>query len=292
MLRYYSYYSVGGYKDLFLGDSITNDKRRYYLPLLPMLETQGETDEKKKAELERLAKLPRIEVLGRCNTFGLSEKALTLISHAAYNLILLHLEGDTFALCLREITGENNDVPPFLLLITGEGNDDICILERLVAWMSADMVATKTFLSSIIHYDVETNGYCVEIKKLNEWINNITADNQAVVTVCGHKIEIKARAGAVALLILPKNITVNYTISEQRLEGMALDLILQDGKIVTRQKKVEGLMHSGKKQRKTAPKSNSQDYHGQKWSQSTKIIIAAGTLAAVGIAAYLFVKYV
>ena len=45
MLRYYSYYSVGGYKDFILGTSEDKQEATFYLPLLPVLEERAKTDE-------------------------------------------------------------------------------------------------------------------------------------------------------------------------------------------------------------------------------------------------------
>ena len=45
MLRYYSYYSVGGYKDFILGTSEDKQEATYYLPLLSVLEKRAKTDE-------------------------------------------------------------------------------------------------------------------------------------------------------------------------------------------------------------------------------------------------------
>lgn len=36
MLRYYSYYSVGGYKDFYLGSNADQFEASYYLSLLPV----------------------------------------------------------------------------------------------------------------------------------------------------------------------------------------------------------------------------------------------------------------
>lgn len=38
MLRYYSYYSVGGYKDFYLGSNADQFEASYYLSLLPVWE--------------------------------------------------------------------------------------------------------------------------------------------------------------------------------------------------------------------------------------------------------------
>ena len=63
MLRYYSYYSVGGYKDFYLGSNADQFDASYYLSLLPVWEKRAQ--EKEDAELQKkvdeLKKLPSIK---------------------------------------------------------------------------------------------------------------------------------------------------------------------------------------------------------------------------------------
>ena len=51
MLRYYSYYSVGGYKDFYLGSNADQFDASYYLSLLPVWEKRAQ--EKEDAELQK-----------------------------------------------------------------------------------------------------------------------------------------------------------------------------------------------------------------------------------------------
>ena len=61
MLRYYSYYSVGGYKDFILGTNQSGVEATYYLPLLPALEERAKDDAEVSKTLQSLKRLPRIK---------------------------------------------------------------------------------------------------------------------------------------------------------------------------------------------------------------------------------------
>ena len=44
MIHYYTYYSVGGYKDMYLGSEASEVERAYYLPLLDVEERQAKEE--------------------------------------------------------------------------------------------------------------------------------------------------------------------------------------------------------------------------------------------------------
>ena len=65
MLRYYSYYSVGGYKDFYLGSNTDQFEASYYLSLLPVWEkrAQEKDDSELQKKVDELKKLPSIKVM-------------------------------------------------------------------------------------------------------------------------------------------------------------------------------------------------------------------------------------
>ena len=63
MLSYYSYYSIGGYKDLFLGTNNNKEEATYYLPLLPVLEERAKNDVEIAKVVGELKSLPAIKQL-------------------------------------------------------------------------------------------------------------------------------------------------------------------------------------------------------------------------------------
>ena len=51
MLHFYTYYSVGGYKDMYLGNSgMTDVAQTYYLPLLPSMKQKADSGDKEMLE--------------------------------------------------------------------------------------------------------------------------------------------------------------------------------------------------------------------------------------------------
>ena len=90
MLKYYSYYNVGGYKDMFLGDSTQSTEYSYYIPLLPIWKKRAESGDSSLTEkIESLEKLPKINILTKETSYGLPSAAKTLISHGGYRIYLV-----------------------------------------------------------------------------------------------------------------------------------------------------------------------------------------------------------
>ena len=135
MLRYYSYYSVGGYKDFILGTNEEKQEATYYLPLLPVLEERAKTDANAAKQVQQLKELPQIHQLSADETYSLPKSARKLFSHAGYKLIYRHLEGDYYALALRNISGKAKDehgrVIPFMFVILGDSKNDLNALDVL-----------------------------------------------------------------------------------------------------------------------------------------------------------------
>ena len=102
MLRYYSYYSVGGYKDFYLGSNADQFEASYYLSLLPVWEkrAQDKDDAELQKKVDELKKLPSIKVMDEKQSYGMPNAGNSLFSHGGYKLIYEHLEGDIYALAV------------------------------------------------------------------------------------------------------------------------------------------------------------------------------------------------
>ena len=202
MLRYYSYYSVGGYKDLLLGDSNSHDEATYYLPMLPVLEERGKTDAESRQRAEELQKLPAIKQLTIDNSYDLPSSARYLFSHAGYKLLYRHLEGDKYAIALRDIYPTAKDETgrpiPFLIVIMGDSPADLRTLDTLAAYMANNIATTERAISGMIGMDYDKNG------------------------------------DQVALLVLPGGIPQETAITEQRLDANAITETVRIDDIVAR----------------------------------------------------------
>lgn len=227
MLRYYSYYSVGGYKDFILGTSEDKQKATYYLPLLPVLEERAKTDDNAAKQVQQLKNLPQIHQLSAEETYNLPKSARKLFSHAGYKLIYKHLEGDYYALALRNISGKAKDehgrVIPFMFVILGNSKNDLNILDVLATYFACNITGVENVLSKFLFMDIDTNGLKFELNKFNLWVKDIATNNPSnILPTMKGGVSIHAKDNNAALLVLPEGISEQKAITEQNLETMEL----------------------------------------------------------------------
>ena len=222
MLSYYSYYSIGGYKDLFLGTNNDKDEATYYLPLLPVLEERAKNDAEIAKLVEELKSLPAIKQLSEGNSYSLPNSAKVLFSHAGYKLIYKHLEGDKYALALRDVPNQAKDETgrsiPFLFVIVGDTNADVRTLDILATYIASNIKSVETQFGEVIYMDVEKNGLRFDIARFNSWISKIIMENKSttVVTTTGC-VTVHADRNRVAMLLLPDGISKQTAIMEQKI---------------------------------------------------------------------------
>ena len=227
MLRYYSYYSVGGYKDFILGTSEDKQEATFYLPLLPVLEERAKTDEDAAKLFDQQKDLPKIQQLSAEQPFSLPTSARVLFSHAGYKLLYKHLEGDYYALALRNISANTKDEHgrsvPFMFVITGDTKHDVEVLNILATYFACNIKGVEAILSKYLFMDIDVNGLKFELAKFNSWVKAVVANNSLTIlpTMNGGK-SIHAQIGYVALLVLPEGITEQKAITEQKLGTMEI----------------------------------------------------------------------
>ena len=230
MLRYYSYYSVGGYKDFILGTNEDRQEATYYLPLLPVLEERAKTDVDAAKQVEELKDLPKIQQLSADDTYNLPKSARKLFSHAGYKIIYKHLEGDNYALALRNISGKAKDehgrVIPFMFVILGDSKNDLNVLDLLATYFACNIKGVENVLSKFLFMDIDTNGLKFELNKFNMWVKDIVANNpSSILPTMKGGLHVRAKDNNVALLVLPEGISEQKAITEQNLETMELTSI-------------------------------------------------------------------
>lgn len=216
MIHYYTYYSVGGYKDMYLGSEASEAERAYYLPLLDVEERQAkeENDKMLLAKVARQKKLEQISILTQTENYGLPKAANTLVTHGSYSLIFTHLEGNKFIIVVRGLNAR--DSVPFLLSLMSDSADDLPRMNRLATYIAANTETSKKELAACLHYDPAENGLCVELSQLNKWIECVAADraNDYFQTVEGNSVRLIARKNHISLLIVPQGVTIGYAIRE------------------------------------------------------------------------------
>lgn len=232
MLRYYTYYSIGGYKDLYLGSSVDKAESTYYLPLLPIIEGKATTDATAKAEYEALIDLPAMYQLSDKNNYHLPSQASSLFSHAGYKIIYQHVEGNIHALALRDITcgakDEMGRTVPFLLVITGDTTEDVRKMDILTTFIASYLIESEQQIASCIGYDKEKNGLRFKLKEFNSWIDTVLFENKScAIATTESVIHVGGAIEKVALLTLPKGISLQCAIAEQNINTrniLAIDM--------------------------------------------------------------------
>lgn len=222
MLSYYSYYSIGGYKDLLLGNSSNKEEATYYLPLLPVLEERAKNDAETAKLVVELKSLPAIKQLSEGNSYGLPNSAKVLFSHAGYKLIYKHLEGDKYALALRDIPNKTKDESgrsiPFLFVIVGDANADVRTLDILATYMASNIKSVESQIGEFIYLDIDKNGLRFDIARFNDWILKIVTKNKSTtIATTNGGVEVHAYRNRVAMLLLPDSIPLQKAIVEQKI---------------------------------------------------------------------------
>ena len=223
MLRYYTYYSVGGYKDLYLGNSEMTEEYTYFLPLLGIMRKEAEesSDEEKKKQVIHAEELPKIQLISQKENYGLPSNGIRFISHGGYKLV--YTMGDnihTTMLVLRNISGDAKDESghaiPFLLMIVADTREDIVRLEQIAAYWSNHLQSVSKEIASLLGYDAQENGLRFSLKAFNEWIK--TCGTFATVRTFTGEKAIISRPDWIGILIMPEGLSEAFIRKELQLE--------------------------------------------------------------------------
>lgn len=176
MIRYYAYYSCGGYKDMYLGNSSDTVKYSYFLPLLAVWKAGSKPEFEEK--LKQTEHLQKIEVISKDNNFGFPAQAKTLFSHGGYKAIYLTLSNGDTCFCVRDIKNgvkdeENRDVP-FNILMIASGMDDIKRLDSFVLFHLTKIEDLYKTLAQLFSYDPTVNGIRFDLALINKIIEEVT----------------------------------------------------------------------------------------------------------------------
>ena len=219
MLKYYSYYSVGGYKNFYLGDIENKAEYTYYFPLIPILEEEAKTTESVAARLQELKSLPKIEQMSEDNLFTFPKAGLSLFTDADYKLIYRHVEGEFYALAIRDLSNNAKDEMG-RAVITGEGKKDLQILDALAIYMANNFAKAQSAIAGCVGMNLQLNGLEFSLARFNAWVKDTvkTVKSLKVITTEG-AVAVRGKKEAVSLLILPEGVAAQK-------EGVAMqDLV-------------------------------------------------------------------
>lgn len=231
MLKYYSYYNVGGYKDMFLGDSTMSSESTFFLPLLPVWKKKAEAGDLSMVEkVESLEKLPKINILTLDANYGLPNSALTLISHAGYKVYLSMLSTGESVFAIRDINSNSKDESgrsiPFLLLVVGTTDDDRIVLEKLATYAISHIDEISKKIANLFSYNVTVNGLEFCLHTLNKLIKDISTKSSNTFMTLTRDVVVDLSKKEIALFAIPEGLDRTIAIKEQNMKGKNVNFVM------------------------------------------------------------------
>lgn len=230
MLKYYSYYNVGGYKDMYLGNSTIAHEKTYFLPLLPHWEKKVQAGDKSLASrVEALRELPMITIVTNEASHGLPQIAKSLFSHGGYKIILANTESNELILVIRDVESTSTDdagrKTPFLLAVVGTTEDEKRLLEKVAVYAASHLGTFSEEISSLFEYDSDKNGISFNIAALTQFLGRAScASTNSLLTRKG-EIHISWKMAHVPLLVIPDGIDKKMVAKELNLQGKTVRAI-------------------------------------------------------------------
>lgn len=175
MISVFGYYSCGGYKDMYLGNSNNCAMPTYYLPLLRVMKAKKRPEEVGK--IKELEELSQIAIMRNDNSYGFPEECNILFSHGAYLVIYKTLKDGRVCLSVRDVPGKEKDELgrdiPFNLLFIADGVDSIKKIDNLALSLKDNYIKWITYFSGLFTYDYKVNGIKFDLPSVINEINTI-----------------------------------------------------------------------------------------------------------------------
>jgi len=178
MVKFYAYYSFGGYKEFYLGNSEDEDTYSWYFPMLPIWEARlkDKEDAVLSAKVEEARNLPKILDVGRGGENAIPPEASTLVSYGGYD-VLYRAAGRDQVVAVKDIDSKDDTgrPAPFMMLFVSRDPDGCGVLDKLAGYLLTDLKPFKENLSELFVYDLEKNGLRFGVRRMNEILEEIAA---------------------------------------------------------------------------------------------------------------------
>lgn len=249
MLKYYSYYNVGGYKDMYLGDSSMNVDATYFLPLLQIWKKKAATGDvestRKVAESENLR---LIKLLNSTSNYGLPQEATTLFSHGGFKLICSCTSSGESILVVRDIVSASKDDSgrsiPFLIAIIGDTSADKQVIDKVAAYAASHIETFSTAVANSFAYDAEKNGLIFLLSQFTDYIYRISKEYNNTFFSLSGKVDVNTATEKTTIVLYPEGLTQDLVIKELQLPpqittAIAIDTVLP----LDNQKRLVSILH-------------------------------------------------
>lgn len=210
MVRYYTYYSCGGYKDIYIGSDQDVADASYFIPLLNVWKKSNKPENAEK--IARAENVQHVELISKNNSAGFPSECNLMFSHGGYDAIYRTLKDGRACLCVRDIPNgakdeEGRDIP-FNFIFLADGQESIEKLDGLALEYLSNSTSINEFIANAISYDYIINGLKFDLTKLDSLLS--TRSNSSA--------ELNHQAGTVDYLKIASHNQVAMALKEQCLD--------------------------------------------------------------------------
>lgn len=176
MVKYYAYYSFGGYRELYLGNSNDSFEHSWFFSMLPIWEERlKESDDNAlRAKIEEARNLPHIEDVGKGGENAIPAEASALVSHGGYDVIYKSA-GAHQVLAIKDIDSRDDSgrPAPFMILFVAVDIDGAAVLDKLAEYLLANLSDFKNKATDLFTYDINKNGLRFNITLMNKILEEV-----------------------------------------------------------------------------------------------------------------------
>lgn len=174
MIRYYTYYNCGGYKDIYIGADTDSEDAHYFIPLLPVWLKNNKPGDKVK--IERAQSVAHVGLISQTDRYGFPKECIRFFSHGGYKALFRMLSTGEMCLGIREIVAKNTSLGdqsyPFNMLLIADTPESIQKLGAFAYQYLKDANNIEDSFCKVISYDPVVNGIKFDTHSLNEIVNN------------------------------------------------------------------------------------------------------------------------
>ena len=226
MIRIYSYYNHGGFKDMYLGTFDEEVDVKYFIPLYKVYKkrlAENPNDKKSADKITLWSSLVQIKELNENSSDAYPQDASIVISHSGYKVMLKQLQNGTTLLAIRDIPGhadEFNRPSPFAVMLIGDGKQEyknLCILADYLK-SKENLSLFETFCSGVFEHDIKVNALQFHFKEFVSEVKDIISKHEI-------KEEKFINDRKVKLIVVPETLKAIDAIREQGLTKYDIELL-------------------------------------------------------------------
>ena len=226
MIRIYSYYNHGGFKDMYLGTFDEDVEVKYFIPLYKVYEkrlAENPNDKKSADKITLWSSLVQLKELNEKSSEAYPQDASIVISHSGYKVMLKQLQNGTTLLAIRDIPGhadEFNRPSPFAVMLIGDGKQEYKNLCRLADYLKSEenLSLFETFCSGVFEHDIKVNALQFHFKEFVSEVKDIISKHEI-------KEEKFINDRKVKLIVVPETLKAIDAIREQGLTKYDIELL-------------------------------------------------------------------